>query len=343
MNILLTGGTGYIGSHAASVLAMAGHRCVLYDNLSNSSENVVRLLHEITGQRMIFIRGDIRDTNLLAETLRTHGIEAVLHFAGLKSLPESLEKPTEYYSNNVQGTLALVQAMQAANVKTLVFSSSAAVYGTPRHLPITEEHVTAPENPYGRSKRYIETMLQDVAAADANWRIASLRYFNPIGAHDSGRIGEMSLVPPNNIMPGIIAVASGARAALQVFGNDYDTKDGTGIRDYIHVMDLAEGHLAALNYLYTKTSACDIVNLGTGKGYSVLEIIKTFETATGARVRYDISPRRAGDVASCYANVEKAKKLLGWTATRSLADMCKSAWNFSMRDSTVAKKLKAQP
>ena len=327
MNVLLTGGTGYIGSHTSVVLTKFGHQVILYDNLSNSSDSVLKKLIQITGKKIRFVSGDVRDTQLLASTLASHGIDAVIHFAGLKAVGQSVDKPIEYYANNVQGTISLLQAIQSVKVKTLVFSSSATVYGEPQYLPLDENHPTRATNPYGRSKLYIEEMLNDVAASDPQWRIACLRYFNPVGAHESGLIGDIPKGVPNNLMPYIAQVAAGQLEALNVFGNDYPTPDGTGVRDYIHVMDLAEGHAAALNYLM-QTVGWHAINLGTGKGYSVLEMVQTFEKASGREVPYKVVARRVGDAAQCYANPQKATDLLGWSAKRSLDDMCESTWRF---------------
>lgn len=329
-NILLTGGMGYIGSHAAVVLAEAGHKVVLYDNLCNSKISVLGRLETINGKRFSFTEGDVRDTAKLEETLTANKIDAVIHFAGLKAVGESVEKPIEYYDNNVSGIVSLLKAMRVANVKTLVFSSSATVYGEPQYLPLDEEHPTSATNPYGRSKLQIEEILADVAKSESEWRIACLRYFNPVGAHDSGLIGEDPNDIPNNLMPYIAQVASGTLPHLNVFGNDYDTKDGTGVRDYIHVMDLAEGHKAALDYL-TQRNGWHAINLGTGKGYSVLEMVKDFEAASGQRVPYQIVPRRAGDIATCYANADKARRELGWATRRTLEDMCASTWKFQTK------------
>lgn len=328
MNILLTGGTGYLGSHAAVVLTEAGHRVVLYDNFCNSQPDVAQRLEKITGQPMKLVAGDVRDTVRLTETLKTHVIEAVIHFAGLKAVGESVALPIDYCANNIQGTISLLQAMQAAEVKILVFSSSATVYGDPQYLPIDEDHPTRVTNPYGRCKLHIEEMLADVALSDETWRIICLRYFNPVGAHESGLIGEDPCGPPNNLMPYVAQVATGKQPYLNVFGNDYATPDGTGVRDYIHVMDLVEGHLAALNYLGIHHSALSTFNLGTGQGYSVLEMVKAFELASGKPVPYKIAPRRCGDIAVCFAKVDKAATQLGWRAKRTLEDMCGSTWRF---------------
>jgi UDP-glucose 4-epimerase len=327
MNVLLTGGMGYIGSHTAAVLLKAGHQVVLYDNLSNSSDRVLEKLVQITGRGIPFVHGDVRHTELLQSTLAAHRIHAVIHFAGLKAVGESAEKPVEYYANNVQGTISLMQAMQSVQVKMLVFSSSATVYGEPLYLPLDENHPTSATSPYGRSKLHIEEILSDVAASDPAWRIACLRYFNPVGAHESGLIGESPNSIPNNLMPYIAQVAVGLRAELSVFGADYPTADGTGVRDYIHVMDLAEGHSAALAFL-SRTTGWHTINLGTGSGFSVLDMIKAFEKASGRAVPYKIVTRRSGDVAACYADPKKASEILNWRATRSLDLMCASTWRF---------------
>ena len=328
MNILLTGGTGYIGSHAAIVLAAAGHRVVLYDNLSNSRADVVATLQEITGQSLPFVQADIRDSEKVAATLRNYKIDAVIHFAGFKAVGESVEKPLEYYDNNICGTTGLLRAMVACNIKTLIFSSSATVYGKPRYLPVDEQHPLGATNPYGRSKLHIEEMLSDLTKADPVWRIISLRYFNPIGAHESGRIGEDPKDLPNNLLPYIARVAAGALPQLHIFGDDYDTGDGTGVRDFIHVMDLVEGHLSALEHLHEGSDPFRIYNLGTGRGYSVLEVVRAFEAASGRSVPYAIAPRREGDVAACYASADKASVELNWRAGRTLEEMCASAWKF---------------
>jgi UDP-glucose 4-epimerase len=328
VNVLLTGGTGYIGCHTAVALTQANHQVVLYDNLCNSHLDVVDRLQTITQQRLPFVQGDVRDTPLLIKTLQEHHITAVIHFAGLKAVGESVEMPIAYYDNNVSGSISLLLAMQATDIKTLVFSSSATVYGDPRYLPLDESHPTSVTNPYGRSKLHIEDMLADVAQSDAQWRIARLRYFNPVGAHDSGLIGEDPNGIPNNLMPYIARVAAGKLPYLNVFGNDYPTPDGTGVRDYIHVTDLASGHLAALQALSRSTQPLHTFNLGTGQGYSVLEMVKAFEAASGKKVPYHIAPRRAGDIASCYAQAAKAATELKWKASRTLDDMCASTWKF---------------
>ncbi len=335
VTILLTGGTGYIASHAAVVLIQAGHDVALFDNLSNSRADVVARLRDITGRELPFVQADIRDTAALVEALQIHACTAVIHFAGLKAVGESVQKPVEYFAHNVQGTISLLQAMQTTGVRQLVFSSSATVYGVPQHLPLDESHPTSATNPYGRSKLHIEEMLADLCVSDPSWRVACLRYFNPVGAHASGLIGENPRGLPNNLMPYVSKVAAGELSRLGVFGDDYDTPDGTGVRDYIHVMDLAEGHLAALNYLQGH-AGWHAVNLGTGHGYSVLDMVKAFERASGRPVPYDIKPRRSGDVASCYANPAKAAALLGWEAKRDLEVMCDSTWVWQSRQKDAA-------
>lgn len=328
MRILLTGGAGYIGSHTAVALAAAGHEIVCFDNLSNSRAEVMDRLETITGQSIPLIVGDIRDRTSLEQAMRSHAIEAVIHFAGLKAVGEAVAKPLIYYDNNVRGTLSLIEAMIACSVKTLVFSSSATVYGEPQYLPLDETHPTSATNPYGRTKLMIEEMLTDIAAADPDWRIAVLRYFNPVGAHESGLIGEDPNGIPNNLMPFISRVASGRLERLSVFGDDYDTPDGTGVRDYIHVTDLAAGHLAALGAISSHNDPISTWNLGTGQGYSVLEMVDAFERVNGVCVPYQIADRRPGDVASCYASPDKAKAELGWEAALGLEDMCASMWRF---------------
>lgn len=327
MNILLTGGAGYIGSHTAVVLASAGHKVVLLDNFSNSSPEVIDRIEKILQSPVTFIQADVRDTEKLKQGLIEHQIEAVIHFAGLKAVGESVAKPVEYYANNIQGTISLLQAMSSANIKKLVFSSSATVYGDPQYLPIDEDHPLKATNPYGRSKLHIEEILSDVARSDKDWRINCLRYFNPVGAHESGLIGENPRGMPNNLMPFVMQVAAGKQAELKIFGNDYSTRDGTGVRDYIHVMDLAEGHKAALDFL-DKETGWHAINLGTGTGYSVMEILKMFETTNNKVVPYIVTKRRDGDIAECYANPEKAKQTLQWVARHSLADMCASGWKY---------------
>lgn len=327
MNVLLTGGTGYIGSHAAVVLSQLGHQVVLYDNLSNSSDAVLERLAQITGQRIPFVRGDVRDTELLRNALASHGIDAVIHFAWLKAVGECVEKPVAYYANNVQGAISLLQAMQAACIKTLAFSSSATVYGEPVYLPYDESHLTRAAHPYGRCKLHIEEMLTDVAASDPERKVAYLRHFNPVGAHESGLIGENPKGIPNNLMPYIAQVAPGQCEAFNVFGGDYPTRDGTGVRDYIHVMDLAEGHAVALPYLVEHPS-WHAINLSTGQGCSVVEMIPAFEESSGRKVPYRLVARRAGDLSVLYANPQRAFELLNRVAKRTLKDMCASTWRF---------------
>lgn len=329
MNVLLTGGAGYIGSHTASILAGSGHHVVLYDNLCNSKADVADRLGRISGRDIPLVRGDVRDAALLRTTLRQHAIDAVIHFAGLKAVGESVERPTDYFANNVGGTISLLEAMQAEDVRKLVFSSSATVYGEPKYLPYDEDHPTAATNPYGRSKLHVEEMLADLARSDAAWRIAVLRYFNPVGAHPSGLIGEDPNGVPNNLMPYIAQVAAGRLPVLNIFGNDYPTRDGTGVRDYVHVMDLAEGHAAALDWL-GGNEGWQVFNLGTGRGCSVLEMVKAFESACGRTLRCRFVARRPGDLPEYYANVQKAEREMRWVARRNLEDMCASTWRFYM-------------
>jgi UDP-glucose 4-epimerase len=330
MTILLTGGTGYIGSHTAAVLTEAGYEVVLLDNLSNSRRDAVERLRQITGRTLPFIEADVRDRAAVAKVLRDYACSAVIHFAGLKAVGESVQKPLAYFDNNVGGTLALLQSMQEAGVSTIVFSSSATVYGEPQYLPLDEAHPTSAANPYGRTKLHVEEMLADLCRADPNWRVACLRYFNPAGAHASGLIGEDPNGIPNNLMPYIAKVATGELPSLGVFGNDYPTPDGTGVRDYIHVMDLAEGHAAALSFLQHQVG-WHAINLGTGQGYSVLEMLGAFEGACGHPLPYEFKGRRPGDIASCYADPAKAATVLGWRATRGIEEMCESTWKWCRR------------
>lgn len=326
--ILVTGGAGYIGSHTTLALLEAGHEVVVLDNLYNSSQEALYRVAEICGRQPRFIEGDIRDHTLLDALFAQHSIDAVLHFAGLKAVGESVRKPLDYYATNVAGTLALCQAMTRAGVFHLVFSSSATVYGEPVQMPIREDFPTGtPTNPYGRSKLMVEEMLRDLAAADPRWSIALLRYFNPVGAHESGLIGEDPNGIPNNLLPYISQVGIGKLRELAVFGNDYPTHDGTGVRDYIHVVDLAVGHLKAL-FAISRQAGVNVWNLGTGKGYSVLEMIRAFEKASGQSIPFRIVPRREGDIAECWADPGKAARELGWKAERGLQAMMADTWRW---------------
>ncbi|MCK9389357.1 MAG: UDP-glucose 4-epimerase GalE [Sulfuritalea sp.] len=327
MNILITGGAGYIGSHACVSLAKAGHELVILDNLCNSGADVIDRLATLCGTRPAFVQGDIRDAAILDRLFADHPISAVMHFAGLKAVGESVEKPLDYYDNNVAGTVGLLAAMGRVAVKTLVFSSSATVYGDPASVPIREDFPRTATNPYGRTKLMIEDVLADLHQADPSWRIARLRYFNPVGAHESGLIGEAPQGIPNNLMPYVAQVAAGQREFLNVWGDDYPTPDGTGVRDYIHVCDLAEGHVAALEYL-NRQGGTLTVNLGTGQGYSVLEMVEAFEKASSRAIPCKIGPRRAGDSAKCLANPALAQQLMGWKASRDLDRMCADAWRW---------------
>ena len=329
--ILVTGGAGYIGSHTCVELLTAGYEIIVLDNLSNSSAESLRRVEELTGKSLTFVEGDIRDQTLLNQLFSEHSISAVIHFAGLKAVGESVAKPLAYYDNNVNGTVVLLEAMQEAKVHTLVFSSSATVYGDPASLPIREDFPTSATNPYGRSKLMIEEILQDLHHSDNRWRIALLRYFNPVGAHASGRIGEDPNDIPNNLMPYISQVAIGKLQQLSVFGNDYSTVDGTGVRDYIHVVDLALGHVRAIERLQ-KSVGIHAWNLGVGKGYSVLEMVAAFEQASGRKVPYNIAPRRDGDIAACYADPEKARNDLGWTAEKGLDEMVADSWRWQSQN-----------
>lgn len=330
--ILVTGGAGYIGSHTTLQLLQSGFDVVVIDNLCNSSLEALSRVAKIAGRSAEFVLGDIRDRVLLNRLFAENSVDAVLHFAGLKAVGESISQPLRYYDNNVHGSQVLLQAMVDAGVFNLVFSSSATVYGEPAQMPISEScPLGSPTNPYGRSKLMVEGMLRDLVLSDARWRIAILRYFNPAGAHDSGLIGEGTSGIPNNLLPYITQVAAGKLPELVVFGDDYPTHDGTGVRDYIHVVDLADGHLRALEALATRTGA-HVWNLGTGQGYSVLDIVHAFETASGMRVPYRVSPRRPGDIAICYADPAKAASELGWVAKRSLPDMMFDAWRWQQRN-----------
>ena len=328
MAILVTGGAGYIGSHTVLELLNEGEQVVVVDNLCNSSSESLTRVKDITGKDVVFHQGDILDKALLDNVFQQHTIDQVIHFAGLKAVGESVRKPVEYYQTNVQGTLTLLDAMRDAGVFKLVFSSSATVYGDPASLPIREDFpVGGTTNPYGTSKLMVEMVLQDVAKSDPRWAFAILRYFNPVGAHESGRIGEDPNGIPNNLLPYIAQVAVGKLESLGVFGNDYDTVDGTGVRDYIHVVDLALGHLKALTHI-SRHSGVHIYNLGTGNGYSVLQMVQAFETASDKAVPYTISPRREGDIAACYAAPEKARKELNWQAERGIDVMMQDTWRW---------------
>ena len=336
MSILVTGGTGYIGSHTAVQLINAGYKVVILDNLCNSKRDVINRLETITGVRPEFVVGDIRDRQLLRSVFNNHSISAVIHFAGLKAVGESVAMPLAYYDNNVSGSIVLFEEMARAGVKTLVFSSSATVYGDPASVPITEDFPLGATNPYGQSKLMVEHILRDLHQSDPSWKIALLRYFNPVGAHQSGLIGEDPSGIPNNLMPFIAQVAVGKREKLAVFGNDYPTPDGTGVRDYIHVDDLAQGHLAAINAL-NQNPGLITVNLGTGQGYSVLDMIQAFEKASGKTISYNIVARRPGDIAACYADPTRAKTLLGWQAQHGIDRMCADAWRWQSTSTTTTR------
>ncbi|KOE81889.1 UDP-galactose-4-epimerase [Vibrio alginolyticus] len=328
MKVLVTGGMGYIGSHTCVQMLNAGIEPIIIDNLCNAKDEVLNRIKDLTGQKPIFYRGDIRDEAFLDSVFNHHDIQSVIHFAGLKAVGESVVKPLEYYDNNVNGSLVLARSMKKAGVKSIVFSSSATVYGDPEVVPITENSPTgATTNPYGRSKYMVEECLSDLFNAENDWSITLLRYFNPVGAHPSGTMGEDPQGIPNNLMPFIAQVAVGRREKLSIFGNDYPTIDGTGVRDYIHVMDLADGHVAALKTVGEK-AGLHIYNLGTGKGSSVLEMVDAFAQASGKPVPYELCPRRAGDIAECWASTEKAERELGWKATRSVMEMTADTWNW---------------
>ncbi len=326
--ILVTGGAGYIGSHTCVELLAAGYEVLVVDNFSNSKPEALRRVEEIAGRKLgAFYRADIRDKAALREVFKAHAIDAVIHFAALKAVGESVAKPLMYYDNNIAGTVALAEVMAEAGVKSLVFSSSATVYGDPASVPIREDFPTGPTNPYGRTKWMMEFVLSDLAAADPEWRVALLRYLNPVGAHASGRMGEDPNGLPNNLMPYVSQVAVGRLPQLRVFGGDYPTPDGTGVRDYIHVVDLAVGHVAAVRRL-TERPGVLTVNLGTGRGYSVIEVVKAFEKASGRPVPFEIVARRPGDVAQCYAEPGLAERELGWRAERGIDEMCADAWRW---------------
>lgn len=328
-NIFVTGGAGYIGSHTCVELLSAGYGVTVFDNYCNSKPEALNRVERITGKTLTRVQGDVRDRTALEAALKSSGATAVIHFAGLKAVGESSQKPLDYYDNNVVGTLRLLEAMQACGVQSLVFSSSATVYGAPQFLPYTEDHPFAPTNPYGRTKLMVEDILRDAFVSDANWKFSILRYFNPVGAHASGLIGEDPQGAPNNLMPFVAQVAVGRREFLNVFGNDYDTPDGTGVRDYIHVTDLADGHVRALQWMArTGHGQCAAFNLGAGVAYSVLEMVRAFEVASGKAVPYRVQARRAGDLAGFHANTDAAKQVLGWQATRNLQTMCADTWRW---------------
>ena len=328
MKILVTGGAGYIGSHTVVELQNAGYEVVVVDNLSNSSEISLRRVSKITGKQVPFYKVDIRDRDSLNKVMEEHRFDCCIHFAGLKAVGESVEKPFEYYDNNINGTLVLLDVLRNHNCKNIIFSSSATVYGNPKVIPITEDCPKGQcTNPYGHTKSMIEQILMDMQKADQEWNIVLLRYFNPIGAHLSGLIGENPNGIPNNLMPYITQVAIGKREELNVFGNDYDTKDGTGVRDYIHVVDLALGHVKALDAI-EKKCGLEIYNLGTGKGYSVLDVVNNFEQANNLIIPYSIKPRRAGDIAVCYSDPSKAERELNWRAQYGIYEMCRDSWNW---------------
>ncbi|MBK6388086.1 MAG: UDP-glucose 4-epimerase GalE [Rhodoferax sp.] len=325
--IFVTGGAGYIGSHTCVELLNAGFDVTVFDNFCNSQPEALARVQRITGKQLQVIEGDIRDRAALAAALNSCGATAVIHFAGLKAVGESVEKPLSYYDNNLVGTIRLLEAMVDCGVKTLVFSSSATVYGDPQQLPIPEDHPLSATNPYGKTKLVIEDMLRDVFRGDPSWHIGILRYFNPVGAHASGLIGEDPQGTPNNLLPFVAQVAVGRREFLNVWGNDYDTPDGTGVRDFIHVVDLAIGHVKALQRL-TENPQCVSVNLGTGTGYSVLDMVKAFELASGKPVPFRVGARRSGDIAACYAKPDLASELFSWRAERDLKTMCEDAWRW---------------
>ena len=330
MSILVTGGAGYIGSHTCVELLNAGYEIVIADNMYNAKPQALEAIREITGKDFKFYEIDIRDRAAMEALFANEKIEAAIHFAGLKAVGESVAKPMEYYDNNLCGFLVLAETMSRYNVKKLVFSSSATVYGMHNPVPFREEYPTSATNPYGYTKVMIEQMLDDICVSDPEWAVAKLRYFNPIGAHESGLIGEDPNGIPNNLLPYVARVAAGKLDHLSVFGNDYDTVDGTGVRDYIHVVDLAKGHLAALNYVRDH-AGCEAVNLGTGNGTSVLQIVAAFEKASGHAVPYKIVERRPGDIATCYADASKAQALYGWHAEKNIDDMCRDGWNFQAK------------
>lgn len=332
--ILVTGGTGFIGSHTTVALQQAGYQVLILDNLCNSNHAVLQRIEQITGISPGFVQADIRDANALDSVFQAHKVSAVVHFAGLKAVGESTQKPLDYYDNNVNGSVQLLNAMKQAKVHTFVFSSSATVYGDPQELPLTELHPRSATNPYGHTKLVIEDILENVYKAETGWRIARLRYFNPVGAHPSALIGESPQGVPNNLMPYVAQVAIGQQATLKIYGDDYDTPDGTGVRDYVHVMDLAQGHVAALRYCEQLEQDLLTVNLGTGKGYSVLEMVHAFEQASQKTVDYQVVARRSGDIAACWADTTLAEQKLGWRASKNIQTMCEDAWRWQLAMTT---------
>jgi len=327
MSILVTGGAGYIGSHTAVLLIEAGYDIIVFDNFCNASIEAIKRVEKIVDQKITTIKGDVRNRDDLHRVFNEHKIDAVIHFAGLKAVGESVEKPLKYYDNNVNGTAVLCEVMAEHGCRSIVFSSSATVYGDPHTTPINENFPLSATNPYGRSKLFVEEILRDLYISDNAWKVVLLRYFNPVGAHLSGTIGEDPNGIPNNLMPFIAQTAVGKREYLSIFGDDYETHDGTGVRDYIHVMDLADGHVKALDKIENFTEVMTI-NLGTGKGYSVLDMVKAFEKASGEKVPYKIAPRRAGDIAKCFADPSYAKEILGWEAKKGIDEMCEDSWRW---------------
>jgi len=325
--VLLTGGLGYIGSHTAVTLAEHGYEAILYDSLISSDYSVLDKISKIAAHEFQFVQGDIRDTKLLAQTMADYRVDSVIHFAGSKAVGESILNPIKYYSNNVHGSISVLEAMRSNQINKLIFSSSATVYGSPNKLPINEDHPREPISPYGCSKLYVEQIIEDMVVAEPDWAVISLRYFNPVGAHDSGLIGELPVGIPNNLMPHIAQVAAGIREELKIFGDDYSTSDGTGIRDYVHVMDVAIGHAAALKKV-EQICGWHPINLGSGGGYSVREVVRSFESVIGKSIPCSVVGRRGGDVAECFAEIQRAREMLSWTPSYDLEDMCSSYWNF---------------
>jgi UDP-glucose 4-epimerase len=335
MNILLTGAAGYIGSHVCLSLLELGHNVICLDNLSNSSINTIKKLEKLSGKKVNFFEGDLLDKSLLNSIFKEFNIKNVMHFAALKSVEESISNPLSYYKNNVNGTINLLECMESHEVRNIIFSSSATVYGTPAYLPIDENHKKNPINPYGKTKLHVEQILEDIANSSSKWKINCLRYFNPVGSHPSNILGDSPSGIPSNLMPYISMVANGKIGYLKVFGDDYKTHDGTGIRDYIHIMDLVDGHIAALENLKNQAESFEVFNLGTGQGFSVLDMLKMFEKICGKNLPYKIEGRRGGDVAECFACVDKVKNKINWQSKRSLKEMCQSAWDFQKNNTTT--------